>query len=60
MTTFYVLYDPAEKLYIAQGRGVRYTYTPNNAKHFTSEFMANRFAVRNECNSFAVRQITRF
>lgn len=60
MTTFYVLYDPADKLYIAQGRGVRYTYTPNNAKHFTSEFMAQRFAERNECSSFAVRKITRF
>lgn len=60
MTTFYVLYDSTDKLYIAQGHGVRYTYTPNNAKHFTSEFMAQRFAERNECSSFAVKRITRF
>lgn len=60
MTTFYVLYNPADKFYIAQGHGVRYTYTPNNAKHFTSEFMAQRFAERNECSGFAVRKITRF
>lgn len=60
MTTFYVLYDSTDKLFVAQGHGVRYTFTPNNAKHFTSEFFAQKFAERNECNGFAVKKITRF
>ena len=60
MITFYVLYDPTDRLFIAQGRGVCYTYTPNYAKHFTSVFMAKRFAERNECSGFVVKRIERF
>lgn len=43
MCTFFVLYDPFWRLFIAAGRSVRTTTSINYAKHFTSEWSANNF-----------------
>lgn len=43
MVTFYVLYDEFTRTFVRAGKGDFRTYSLNYAKHFTSEWSANRF-----------------
>lgn len=43
MATFFVIYDPINRLFVRAGNGIRFTYAINYAKHFTSRWSADCF-----------------
>ena len=47
MKTFYVLYDAFTRSFVRAGRSGGYTTSLNAAKHFTSEWSAERYRVNN-------------
>lgn len=58
MITQYVIISPLDKWYVAAGRGVRFTYNLNAAKHFNSAWAADNFIIRNLANAgYIVRRI---
>lgn len=61
MVTNYVLYNEFTRMFIRAGRGVMYTLSLNNAKHFTSEWSANQFKNKiGELSSLTVKKIQRY
>lgn len=60
MATFYVLYDEFDRTFVRAGRGDFRTYSLNAAKHFTSEWSANRFkSSGNNLECMTVKKIVR-
>lgn len=47
MTTFYVLFDEFSRSFVRAGRQGGYTYSLNNAKHFTSDWSAEHYRINN-------------
>lgn len=62
MRTYYVIYDPMSKLFVREGRELRFTYNLNNAKHLTSEWNAKNIINRypNDLEGAIVRKVSTF
>lgn len=58
MITQYVIISPLDKWYVAAGRGVRFTYNLNAAKHFNSQWAAEQFLAKNlDPSGYIIRRI---
>lgn len=61
MITNFVLFDPSYRVFVAAGKGLRSTYSLNNAKHFTSEWSAQQFQKKNpDLECYLIRKIVRY
>lgn len=63
MYTFYVIYDVFTMSFVRAGRGLFWTNSLNNAKHFTSRWSAEKFIKNNgsdEVNECLIKEITRY
>ena len=61
MTTYYVLFRPYDNMFLRAGRYVSFTYSMNNAKHFTSEWSANKCRERlNDPELYVLKKIQRY
>lgn len=61
MTTFYVLFDTFTHMFVRAGKGRAMTMSLNAAKHFTSEWSANKFkANSDEFSNITVKKIQRY
>lgn len=43
MYTLFVIFSPACRMFVRQGKGCRFTYNVNAAKHFSTEWSAKNF-----------------
>jgi len=60
MATFFVLYDEFTRTFVRSGKGDFRTYSLNAAKHFTSEWSANKFkSSGNDLECMTVKKIVR-
>lgn len=61
MCTYYVLYNPAARVFAQAGRYGGFTISLNYAKHFTSEWSANNWKNgRPDLEPFIVKKIQRY
>lgn len=64
MVTFYVLYDAFTRMFVRAGSrglgGYGWTFNLSEAKHFTSEWSANRYISCKELSSLVVKKIERY
>lgn len=61
MTTNYVLFDPAMRIFVAAGSRLHFTYSLNFAKHFSSEWAAKTFRDRHsDLECYMIRKIVRY
>ena len=63
MYTFYVIYDVFTMSFVRAGRGLYWTHSMNNAKHFTSRWSAESFIQHNwtdELSECLVKEIKRY
>lgn len=60
MATFYVLYDGFSRMFVRAGKRDGWTYSLNNAKHFTSVWSANNYLHKfDELCTLEVKKISR-
>lgn len=63
MYTFYVIYDVFTMSFVRAGRGLYWTHSLNQAKHFTSKWSAEKFINNNgsgELCECLIKEITRY
>lgn len=64
MITNFVIFDPFSRSFIRQGRGLFWTNSLNNAKHFTSEWSAHNFIdannIRGNFGDVIIKRIERY
>ena len=63
MVTFFVLFDPFTRTFVRAGHRGGYTSNLSAAKHFTSEWSAQKFRENTDGNSlsaFTIKKILRY
>lgn len=61
MCTYFVLYSPEGRVFAQSGRGGGFTISLNYAKHFTSEWSANKYKGNHpEMMNMIVKKIQRY
>lgn len=62
MATYYLIYDPRTRLFVASGNKFRLTYSMSAAKHLTSEWSARKVLDKwaDELEGCVIRKIQTF